>query len=103
MLFSKSCSKSSRRSQGGVLTSLTLSIAVVSAALLPAAPAEASEVVKLARLVITGKRLSAMPQHRATLEQLPRVVLQGQSEAQSEKPVALARVAESKRAHFQPI
>lgn len=89
--------------RGGVLTSLTLMIAVVLACLLPTAPAEASEVVKLARLVITGKRLSAMPQHRPAIEQLPRVVLQGQSEAQKNQPVALARVAESKRAQFQPL
>ncbi|MCV2366716.1 hypothetical protein [Roseateles oligotrophus] len=80
-----------------------MSIAVLSACLLPAGPAEASEVVKLARLVMTGKRLSAMPQHRAVAEQLPRVVLQGQSEGSSPKQVVLLRVPESKRAQFQPI
>jgi len=37
------------------------------ALLLPAAPAQASEVVKLARLVITGKRLSTEPPPRPTL------------------------------------
>jgi hypothetical protein len=101
MLSSKKRSLSGR---GGLLTSLTLSVAVVSACLLPAAPAEASEVVKLARLVITGKRLSAMPQHRAQAEQLPRVVVQGQSDGQQgEKQVVLLRVPESKRAQFHPI
>jgi hypothetical protein len=77
---------------------------VLGACLLPSTPAEASEVVKLARLVITGKRLSAMPQHRVVAEQLPRVVVQGQSESQQgEKQVVLLRVPESKRAQFHPI
>lgn len=87
-----------------IVSSLCITLVVAGASLAPAAPAQASEVVKLARLVITGKRLSAMPQHRPAVEQLPRVVLQGQSEeAQSEKSVALMRVAASKRAQFQPL
>lgn len=86
-----------------IVSFLCMTVALVGACLVPAAPAQASEVVKLARLVITGKRLSAMPQHRPAVEQLPRVVLQGQSEAQKNQPVALLRVAESKRAQFQPI
>ncbi|MBT9491640.1 MAG: hypothetical protein IV107_04690 [Paucibacter sp.] len=87
-----------------IVSSLCITLVVAGGSLAPAAPAQASEVVKLARLVITGKRLSAMPQHRPAVEQLPRVVLQGQSEeAQSEKSVALMRVAASKRAQFQPL
>ena len=86
-----------------VTSSLCMMLAVLGASLVPVAPAQASEVVKLARLVITGKRLSAMPQHRPAAEQLPRVVLQGQSEAQHERAVVLLLVAESKRAQFQPI
>jgi hypothetical protein len=95
---------SGRGRQRSLFASLSLSALVLVAGLLPAAPAEASEVVKLARLVITGKRLSAMPAHRATAEQLPRVVVQGQSAAQlADKQVVLLRVPESKRAQFQPI
>ena len=94
----------SKRSRRGLFGPLSLCIAVSMAALLPATPAEASEVVKLARLVITGKRLSAMPPHRAAAEQLPRVVVQGQSTAQlTEKQIVLLRVPDSKRAQFQPI
>jgi hypothetical protein len=94
--------------QRSLVASLSLSIAVCAAALVPATPVQASEVVKLARLVITGKRLSAMPQHRASAEQLPRVVVLGQSQGQSagqqgEKQVVLLRVPEHKRAQFQPI
>jgi hypothetical protein len=87
-------------SRSQIVSSLCMTLVVAGAGLSPA-PAQASEVVKLARLVITGKRLSAMPQHRPAVEQLPRVVLQGQSEAQ--QSVTLLRVAESKRAQFQPI
>lgn len=50
------------------------------ALLLPAAPAQASEVVKLARLVITGKRLSAEPPRllsQGAPQQLPRVLVEG--------------------------
>ncbi|MCV2357605.1 MULTISPECIES: hypothetical protein [Roseateles] len=101
MLFSKKASRQTRRFGA---SSLCLTLAALGACLAPAAPAEASEVVKLARLVITGKRLSAMPQHRAVAEQLPRVVVQGQSEGQqSDKQVVLLRVPESRRAQFQPI
>jgi len=61
----------------------------------PAAPAEASEVVKLARLVITGKRLSAEPRglsaaERSALEHLPTVRVEGQSTATLAKTVQLA-------------
>ncbi len=95
----------SRQSQRSLFESVFLSALLLGAGLLlPAAPAEASEVVKLARLVITGKRLSAMPVHRASAEQLPRVVVQGQREGtQSASHVVLLRVPESKRAQFQPL
>lgn len=48
--------------------------------LFPAVPAEASEVVKLARLVITGNRLSSerMPPSNPRIEQLPPVLIEGQ-------------------------
>lgn len=48
--------------------------------LFPALPAQASEVVKLARLVITGSRLSSerMPPVSPRIEQLPAVLIQGQ-------------------------
>lgn len=68
------------------------------ASLLPAAPAEASEVVKLARLVITGKRLSAEPRDppapvektQQTNKQLPPVLIEGQSHMTLSRTVQLA-------------
>ncbi|MFH7044604.1 hypothetical protein ABT392_20125 [Paucibacter sp. JuS9] len=47
---------------------------------LPAVPAQASEVVKLARLVITGKRLGSTPPPPVAPApaKLPRVVIEGQ-------------------------
>jgi len=61
----------------------------------PMAPAEASEVVKLARLVITGKRLSAEPRSMGASEkrahqQLPPVLVEGQSSASQAKTLQLA-------------
>ena len=73
------------------LASLALALLMVSA------PAQASEVVKLARLVITGKRLSAMPQARPAPQQLPRVLVEGRQGG------AELRVAEDRRAQFRPI
>lgn len=58
-----------------------LGLLVLSACLLfPSVPAEASEVVKLARLVITGNRLSSerMPPVSPRIEQLPAVLVEGQ-------------------------
>lgn len=73
------------------------------ALLLPAAPADASEVVKLARLVITGKRLSADHRELAgvasrsqpttqqpTVQQLPPVLVEGQSVAAQNQAVQVA-------------
>jgi hypothetical protein len=65
------------------------------ALLLPAAPAQASEVVKLARLVITGKRLSAEPPpapaaEKAVLQHLPPVLVEGQSSATQARSLQLA-------------
>ena len=61
----------------------------------PMAPAEASEVVKLARLVITGKRLSAEPRglsaaEKSALQHLPPVLVEGQSSATQAKTLQLA-------------
>ena len=69
----------------------TLAVAL----LLPAAPAQASEVVKLARLVITGKRLSAEPREPAPAEKppvqhLPPVLVEGQSSATQAQTMQLA-------------
>lgn len=48
------------------------------ALLLPAAPAQASEVVKLARLVITGKRTPSEAQaEKQRIERLPPVLVEG--------------------------
>ncbi len=78
--------------------SLLAGLALLNCALLaPAAPAQASEVVKLARLVITGKRLSNTPQTRPAPQQLPRVMVEGR------QTPAEVRVAEDRRALFQPI
>jgi hypothetical protein len=66
------------------------------ALLLPAAPAQASEVVKLARLVITGKRLSAepppapAPAEKPVLQHLPPVLVEGQSSATQARSLQLA-------------
>ncbi|MFY7864536.1 hypothetical protein [Roseateles sp.] len=80
------------------LAAMAASLALTSFAfLVPATPAEASEVVKLARLVITGKRLSSMPQARPESQQLPRVTVEGR------QTPAEVRVAEDRRAQFQPI
>ena len=69
--------------------------ALAFALLLPAAPADASEVVKLARLVITGKRLSA--DHRElgatekpAVQKLPPVLIEGQSAVTQNQAVQLA-------------
>lgn len=65
------------------LTVLILALGLVSAGM----PAQASELVKLARLVITGKRLGeaslAAPQ-RAPVEQLPRVLVEGKPTPQTQ-------------------
>lgn len=62
-------------------STLIASMAALVLALFLPAGAQASEVVKLARLVITGKRLSAapapQPAPQQTLHQLPRVVVEG--------------------------
>jgi hypothetical protein len=60
-----------------------LGIAALSAACLAPNLAQASEVVKLARLVITGKRASTeatLPRgtEAQTVQQLPRVLVEGQ-------------------------
>lgn len=68
--------------------------ALVLALLLPAG-AQASEVVKLARLVITGKRLSALPVHppaqQQTLHQLPRVIVEGRRADEAPRVLAERR------------
>ena len=58
------------------VSSLTCALALV----LPAGPAQASEVVKLARLIITGKRLGSTPPPPVAPPptKLPRVVIEGQ-------------------------
>lgn len=63
----------------------------------PPAPAQASEVVKLARLVVTGKRLSSAPVVRAPAKQLPKVVVEGQATPEE------MRMADLRRAQFRPI
>lgn len=56
-------------------SSVTCALALV----LPVVPAQASEVVKLARLIITGKRLGSTPPPVAPAPaKLPRVVIEGQ-------------------------
>ncbi|MGN6830829.1 hypothetical protein [Paucibacter sp. M5-1] len=52
---------------------------VLVALLAPAAPVQASELVKLARLVVTGKRLGPEPTaaERARIQQLPPVLIEG--------------------------
>lgn len=73
-------------------SSVTCALALV----LPAAPAQASEVVKLARLIITGKRLGSTPPPPVAPmpAKLPRVVIEGQhiepfvQVAQQQQPVA---------------
>ena len=59
-------------------SSLRFSTAAVllSLAVAVAPPAHASEVVKLARLVITGKWLTGTPSVAAKTEKLPRVVVE---------------------------
>lgn len=59
-----------------LVSSITCALALI----LPAAPAQASEVVKLARLVITGKRLGSTPPPPVAPApaKLPRVVIEGQ-------------------------
>ena len=54
-----------------LLAMATLALALALALLLPGAPAEASEVVKLARLVITGKRLSSVDPVRGSTAVVP--------------------------------
>jgi hypothetical protein len=68
---------------------------VATAMLLPATPAQSSEVVKLARLVITGKRLSAdhrelLAVDRPVLQKLPTVVVEGESEAARQRDRQMA-------------
>lgn len=65
--------------------------------LFPPAPVQASEVVKLARLVVTGKRLSAAPVVRAPAKQLPKVLVEGQATPEE------IRFADAHRAQFRPI
>ncbi len=65
---------------------------LASSLLVPAAPAEASEVVKLVRLVITGKRISNAPVKPVKKAQVP------QRADETE-----ARVAEAQRSAFRPI
>lgn len=52
---------------------------VLVAIMTPAVPVQASELVKLARLVVTGKRLSPEPTvaERARIQQLPPVLIEG--------------------------
>lgn len=59
---------------------LASSVICALALILPAAPAQASEVVKLARLIITGKRLGSTPPPPVAPvpTKLPRVVIEGQ-------------------------
>lgn len=68
-----------------------LPFVLATALLVGAAPAQASEVVKLARLVITGQRLDAQQlggeQARLERKKLPTVVVEGQ---RSEDGVQLA-------------
>jgi len=90
--------RSTRTPKRRSVATLAGSLAVACFAfLVPAGPAQASEVVKLARLVITGKRLSSMPQTRPAPQQLPRVMVEGR------QTPAEVRVAEDRRAQFQPI
>ena len=75
--------------------SLAIAAGLALALLLPVGPAAASEVVKLARLVITGKRLSAdhreaAPAPKTAPQQLPPVMIEGQSSATQSQPVQLA-------------
>jgi hypothetical protein len=72
---------------------VALSAALLPTLLLPAAPAQASEVVKLARLVITGKRLSAEPaaaEKAQPIQQLPPVLVEGQSSAAQAQTMQVA-------------
>ena len=58
--------------------SLSTLAALLLALLLPAAPVQASEVVKLARLVITGKRSATEAQaEKQRIERLPPVLIEG--------------------------
>ncbi|MEJ5999912.1 hypothetical protein [Paucibacter soli] len=64
-------------------TARVLSIAALSVAFLAPGVAQASEVVKLARLVITGKRAgteATLPRgtEAQSVQQLPRVLVEGQ-------------------------
>ena len=68
-------------------SSVRFSTAVALLSLMVAAspPAQASEVVKLARLVITGKWLNATPAASPKTEKFPRVVVEGHAMNASEQ------------------
>ncbi len=59
------------------LVALTGTVALLAGQLLAVPQAQASEVVKLARLVITGARLPANEAAKPLAETLPRVTIEG--------------------------
>lgn len=58
--------------------------------LLPAAPAQASEVVKLTRLVISGKRIAEPAAEPKRIQQLPPVLIEGRRSEEDGRAVHLA-------------
>jgi hypothetical protein len=67
---------------------LVLSLAVVSASLVPQMPSQASELVKLGRLLVTGKRAPATPVPAAVSPAVTSVSAAAQDEAKSTAPLA---------------
>lgn len=78
------------------LASLALSL------LLPSAPAQASEVVKLARLVITGKRLSSVDATRSSNAAAPQGA-QAANETRHGGADDVLGAADSGQRQFRPI
>ena len=78
------------------------SLALALTLLLPSAPAQASEVVKLARLVITGKRLSSVDATRSSNAAAPQGA-QAANETRHGGADDVLGAADSGQRQFRPI